>query len=261
MLAFWPDVLKPLLEALAPRSIVEIGSESGKMTRRLLELARQSGATVHAVDPAPRFDVGACRVAFGRHFVFHRQPSLMALHAIDRFEAVLIDGDHNWYTVFHELGLLESRSAELGQPLPLVLVHDVGWPYGRRDLYYQPEVIPEAHRQPWSKGGLSLTEPGLLAEGGYNSHLCHAVREGGPRNGVLTAVEDYLAQTKHAFSFAKIPAAFGLGILLPEALARTKPELCRLVEAWTAPEVERFIERLEMARLAMMTGQAAERKG
>ena len=254
MLPFWPDVVGPLLEALGPESIVEIGSESGKNTRRLIELAQRRGATVHAVDPAPLFDVAAWEAEHHPTLVVHRARSLDALPRIARFDAVLIDGDHNWYTVFHELRLVERLAAERGHPFPLVLLHDVAWPYGRRDLYYDPATVPEEHRQPCARGGLSPTQAELLPKGGFNAHLWHAVLEGGPRNGVLTGVEDWLAGSAIEASLTVIPAVFGLGIVVPRAIADRSAEIRRLVDAWRVPEVARFVERLEMARIAMLTG-------
>lgn len=256
MLAFWPDVIEPLLAAQRPRSIVEIGSESGKTTRRLIALADEIDSFVHAVDPAPGFDGEAWEAEHPERFQMHRLPSLVALGAIDVFDAVLIDGDHNWYTVFNELELVEQRAKDNAQPHPLVLLHDIAWPYGRRDLYYDPTMIPEEHRQPFDRKGISPTAAELV-DGGYNAHLCNALREGGPKNGVLTAVEDYLAKTEVELIFARIPAVFGLGILLPSEMAADKPELAHLVNAWRAPAVERFIDRLELARIAMMTGTRA----
>ena len=37
------------------------------------------------------------------------------------------------------------------RPLPLLVLHDVGWPYGRRDLYYDPDDIPASTASPWRK--------------------------------------------------------------------------------------------------------------
>jgi len=254
MLAFWPDVIDPLLQALQPHSIVEVGSESGKMTRRLLEIAAATGGTVHAIDPAPLFDVDRWQQEAEGRLVVHRQPSLIALEQIDDFDCVLIDGDHNWYTVHRELHLVERRCRSLGKALPLILLHDVAWPYGRRDLYYDPDTIPAEHRQPWAKRGILPTSAELVETGGINGHLCNAVREGGPRNGVLTAVEDYQEETEAAYLFVKIPAVFGLAILLPEALAEMKPAVEERVLVWAVPEIERFIDRMETARIAMMAG-------
>ncbi len=67
--------------------------------------------------------------------------SLEQLPLLEEIDAVILDGDHNWYTVYNELKLL-SRQVDDGRPYPLVLVHDIGWPYGRRDLYYDPDVDP-----------------------------------------------------------------------------------------------------------------------
>ena len=71
-------------------------------------------------------------------------------------DAALIDGDHNWYTVYNELRLL-ARGAP-GPPARrcrVLILHDVGWPYGRRDLYYDARArSPTEFRQPYAPGGM-----------------------------------------------------------------------------------------------------------
>ncbi|MEQ9323876.1 MAG: class I SAM-dependent methyltransferase [Polyangiaceae bacterium] len=257
MLPFWPDVLEPALARLRPEVVVEIGAESGKCTHRLLELSAGWGGRVHAVDPAPRFEVAAWEARYGERFVMHQAPSLEVIPRLERFDVVLIDGDHNWYTVFHELTGIEERASALDHPMPLMFLHDVAWPYGRRDLYYDPETIPAEHRQPWAKRGMSPTSSELVDSGGFNAHLCHAEHEGGPKNGVLTAVEDFLAVSKTSFTFVRIPAVFGLAILVPDHVGEAHPELLAAAKAWAVPEVARFIDRMETARIAMLTGLAA----
>ena len=79
-------------------------------------------------------------------------------------DAALIDGDHNWYTVYNELRMLARPPGQAGAPLPLLIMHDVGWPYGRRDLYYDPERIPEEFRQPYAQTGMRPGQPKLLPE-------------------------------------------------------------------------------------------------
>jgi Methyltransferase domain len=257
MLPFWPDVLEPMLTMLAPPVIVEIGSESGKCTHRLLELTAAWDGQVHAVDPAPRFDVEAWNARYGARFSLHRAPSLDVIDKLPAFDVVLIDGDHNWYTVFHELQRLEARADALGRDMPLMFLHDVAWPYGRRDLYYEPDAIPPEHRQEYARRGISPTSSQLLDEGGFNAHLCNAATEGGAKNGVLTGLEDYLSQSDRTFELIRIPAVFGLAILVPQTLAEREPRLARFARAWTVPEIARFIDRMETARIAMLTGIAA----
>ena len=119
-----------------------------------------------------------------------RAPSLSALRQIPLPDAVIIDGDHNYYTVSEELRLIAERASG---GLPLLVFHDVSWPHGRRDAYFAPERIPEEHRQPLAEGaGLFPGERGLKFGG--LTYKWAAAREGGARNGVLTAVEDFAAQ-------------------------------------------------------------------
>lgn len=253
MLPFFPDVIAPLCSALQPASVVEIGSEHGKLTRKLCELVGGWGGRVHAIDPAPLFDVDVWTRDLAPTLSVHRAPSLDALPAVPAFDVVLVDGDHNWFTVLSELRLLERLARERAAPHPLVLLHDVAWPYGRRDLYYDPDSIPAEHRQPWARRGISPVASELVLRGGLNAHLANATHEGGPHNGVLTAVEDYLKETAVAQSLTRIPAAFGLAILLPEALAERRPRVRELVSPWRSPAVEAFLDKMETARIAMLT--------
>ncbi len=250
MLAFWPEILCPILTELRPNRIVEIGSESGKTTVHLLELVGSYGGTVCVIDPAPRFNAAEWQTRYGSSLAVFPKPSLEVLPELDRYEAVLIDGDHNWYTVYHELQAIERRASELGASMPIVFLHDTAWPYGRRDLYYDPTTVPEACRQPYERRGIHPASSRLVDRNGINSHLCNAAHEGGPRNGVLTAIEDYLATTSAALMFLQIPAAFGLGILVPEKLELERPDLAKRLRPWSDPAVQRFIERLELARIA-----------
>ena len=143
---------------------------------------------------------------------------------------MLIDGDHNWYTVFNELKTVERLCAERSQDFPLVLLHDIGWPYGRRDLYYDPKSIPEEHRKPYDKKGMLPSVPDLVEEGGMNRHLNNAVREHEPKDGVLTAIEDFLGASQYALDLLELPGVHGLGILAPEPLKRTESGSCPTIE-------------------------------
>ncbi len=40
-------------------------------------------------------------------------------------DAALIDGDHNWYTVYHELRLFAEGAKRNGTALPVLVMHDV----------------------------------------------------------------------------------------------------------------------------------------
>jgi Methyltransferase domain len=249
MKRFWDTVIEPILEATRPKSMLEIGSDKGINTRNLLAFCERTDAVLHVVDPVPKYDVSAWQEQYGERFVFYRALSLEAIPLLDRFDLVLIDGDHNWYTVFNELKLIEKRCAELSQLFPLVMLHDICWPYGRRDLYYDPDTIPGAYRKPHALRGSRPGIKELLEEGGLNRQLYKAVYEGGPRNGVLTAVEDFLEEAEQRLQLRKIPGFHGLGILVPPHL-RENMELVKILEVWDLPPlVSWHIERIEGAWL------------
>jgi hypothetical protein len=154
---------------------------------------------------------------------------------------VIIDGDHNYYTVSEELRLIDEKAA--GAEIPLLMFHDVGWPHARRDTYFDPERIPEEHRHPLvHRAGLFPGDPSLV-EGGLPFH-CAATREGGPRNGVLTAIEDFV-EPRQGLRLATLPPFFGFGIVwrrdAPWAAAIEK-----IVEPW---EHNPVVERLEENRV------------
>jgi len=237
VLPHWKSVIRPLLVALDGSPIVEIGAESGQTTEKLLELAAERDAIVHSIDPEPRFDVAALDDRRPGRLRFHREKSLDALEKIEPPAAAIIDGDHNWYTVHGELTRLEEIAASGSRPFPLVILHDVEWPYARRDMYYDPEAVPEEWRQPWARRGISLGERLLdQTDGGFNSHLANALEEGGARNGVLTAVEDFMETCSAPLELRIVHGHAGLGILVSTDLLDANPALSREWERLHSPE-------------------------
>ncbi|MCP9488897.1 MAG: class I SAM-dependent methyltransferase [Solirubrobacteraceae bacterium MAG38_C4-C5] len=225
MFRFWQTVVEPLLTAARPQVIVEVGAQSGHNTVQLLDFAQGHESTLHVIEPAPEFDTGEFARRYGSAFVLHTAKSLEVLDVIARPDAVLLDGDHNWYTVSRELGLLAEGCRRDDRPFPLVLLHDIGWPYGRRDLYYEPEDIPPADRQPYAKAGLLPESSATVGDRGLNRHLCNAEHDGGPRNGVLTAIEDALRELPGPLAFTSLPGTHGLAILVSEARLDEAPAL------------------------------------
>ena len=194
MFHFWNDVVAPVIEAAGARRIVEVGALRGENTERMLD---RLGADVelHVIDPLPEFDPSEHERRFAGRYVFHRDLSVNVLGDLPPMDVALIDGDHNWYTVHTELRLLADVARAAGAPFPVAILHDVCWPYGRRDLYYDPDTIPAEHRHPWRRAGIRPGQSELVAGGGsgLNADLANAEHEGGPRNGVMTGLEDFVA--------------------------------------------------------------------
>jgi SAM-dependent methyltransferase len=249
------EVMVPCLELADARSVIEIGAYSGDLTRLLADWAAKGGAKVLAVDPAPK--AGLVQLAEEREEVeLVRETSLEGLRRVELADVVIIDGDHNYWTVSEELRLMSERAA--GGDLPLLMFHDVGWPHAFRDDYFDVGLIPEEHRHPVAgpdeSRGLFPGDPGLRPGG--LPYPRSAAREGGPRNGVRAAVEDFV-EGRTGLRFVRVPAFFGFGVVWHED-APWAERMGELLEPWDENPV---IERLEANRvrlLAEMQVRAAE---
>ena len=223
---FWKDVLAPLIEAAEAQHIVEVGALRGENTTRMLkDLPGQ--AELHVIDPAPAFDTGTPELSADKRYVFHRDLSLNVLPHLGAIDVALIDGDHNWYTVYHELNILQDLAAERGTPLPVLVLHDVLWPHGRRDQYYNPATIPEEYRKPYREYRVD------------GEVVCNAVEEGGPRNGVMCALKDFLSETGRSLRVVLIPIYHGLAIAVERDELARKPRLLRFLD-WLESAEGRF---------------------
>lgn len=243
-------LILPALDLSGARRVVEIGAEHSGMSQVLSRYCESVQGRLVSIDPSPSAEFYAWLKTAGA--VEHvARPSLDALPQLRDVDAWLIDGDHNWYTVYHELRIIDEAARRDGKPL-LVFLHDVGWPCARRDFYYAPERIPLDSRHPHSfEAGVVPGSSELVANRGFRGcgAFAWALHEGGPRNGILTAVEDFIVDatpTGRRLGWAFVPAVFGLGVLF-DLGAPWAPALSGLF----APHHENpLLARLEENRLA-----------
>jgi Methyltransferase domain len=202
-----PFVL-PLIRRRKWNRICEIGSSQGEATDQFRDIANLE---VTVIDPC--LDCDLQQKFTGNVSVDMKKGlSLEVLPKIDGpFQCILIDGDHNWYTVFNELRIISERKLlALGG---VIFFHDVDWPWARRDMYYQPETVPLAHRHEWEQGAICRGRSKLLGEVGPFAGVKKATTEGGAQNGVLTAVEDFLRANRGRYNFVRVRVGSGLGIM------------------------------------------------
>jgi hypothetical protein len=228
-------------DAVEVRSVIEVGAERGRLTQELLRWAAPSGTRVTAIEPDPMSDLLEL-LDENPDLEVVEKTSLEALAHLPIADAIVLDGDHNYYTLSNELRLIAERSEQL----PLLVFHDVCWPLARRDQYAAPDRIPPEHRHPYGEdiklvpGNPGTADRGLPFEWG-------ALEEGGPRNGVMTAIEDFLEGCE-GVRLAVIPIFFGCGLIWPES-APWSEAVARIVEPWDRNPV---LERLEGARVAQL---------
>jgi hypothetical protein len=246
MEVFW-EAIEPLLDAVRPARLCEIGVSDGRFSARLIAYARAHDAVYTGIDPALDPAVEARLAAPEARWV--RKPSLEALPGLEAADAYFIDGDHNHHTVFGELTAILAAGAPR-----LIVLHDTAWPWGRRDQYCDPDRIPEAARHPFTRGGYVHPDHARAREEppgfrGVDSAYPYAaaLEEGGERNGVFTAVQD-ICRAHPELRQVHLPALFGLSVLYPEGAL--PPELeARLLGARAL--LGPLLEHMERNRLRL----------
>ncbi len=263
---FWQPVVEPLLEALRPAHIVEIGCDEGRNSRHLIRWSRTHRARLDLIDPAPSCDLEQMAARAPGFAQAHRRLSLEVLGSIPAPDLVLIDGDHNWFTVYNELLTLWQLAERDQREPPIVLCHDTAWPYARRDLYYNPATVPESGRHPARRGAVAPGTPGLAATG-LSPDFVHAEQEGGPRNGVRTAIEDALATRPGDMRVVWLPVLFGLAVIAPQSRLAASDALAawldglELSRPWrslaSVTEYQRTLGAIAVRQVSRLGGDAA----
>ena len=107
-LAEFSDLVLEALRLADAREIVEIGSEYGGMSPFLAEHCRGRAGHLTAIDPAPKHEFMEWLKINPdvRHLA---KTSLEAFADVAAADAWVVDGDHNWYTVYNELGYIDAK--------------------------------------------------------------------------------------------------------------------------------------------------------
>ena len=105
MFPFWDVAIAPVLE----RAARDGSSRSARCgARRPCTMLDDLGpdAELHVIDPVPDFDPREHERAVPRPLRLPPRPQPQRAADLPPMDAALIDGDHNWYTVYHELRML-----------------------------------------------------------------------------------------------------------------------------------------------------------
>ncbi|GAB2798396.1 hypothetical protein GCM10027040_26340 [Halomonas shantousis] len=217
-LAEFKSITIPLLNIAKPHRVCEIGVEHAGNTQLIYEWAKNQDSSILGIDPSPSKAFYEWHKGKEDKVSIILKNSLSALEEARDVDFWFVDGDHNWYTVYHELIAIKNVSIKSNRKL-LIALHDVSWPCARRDFYYDPTSIPEKFRHEYSWDlGVHLNSDNLV-EGGFHGAGNFAIAKnlGGPKNGVLTAIEDFIKTDPESYCFAYIPGVFGLGILFEKS--------------------------------------------
>lgn len=240
-MALFRELFEIVYAARPVGAVVEVGVESGRTSSLYADLG---ASAVYCVEPRPSDELRAAFAADPR-LTLVEDASPGALATVPPAGLYVLDGDHNYAVVRAELAWIMANA-----PDAVVVLHDVLWPSGRRDMYYQPSPLPPEDRHPDTTDGPSVwtdgTGPAGFVGAGDFTWSEHA---GGERNGVLTAVEDAVAEAADDWRFEIVPAVFGFGVLARTASDGTG-ELFDALRPFTS---SRLLAAMEDNRIALYT--------
>jgi hypothetical protein len=203
------DILQPLILHPSIQSICEIGVENCNLTTWLAKLSNYKTLFYHGVDP----NIDSIPPFHGKSKLFKEASLSYLKHDEADHDIFLIDGDHNYYTVYHELLAIFS---EKKTKQSICLLHDILPPCGNRDFYYNPSNIPKKFLHPHSFTR-ALNSNCEVANYGFEScgAFAFALESANPKNGVAEAINDFLIDHKENYDlyYISIPLFYGLGIL------------------------------------------------
>jgi len=208
MYEFVKHLVAPLLVKRGWARVCEIGASYGASTNVLASLPN---VAITVVDPCLDCNL-ELKYADNDRVTVRKGISLDILPLLEgSFDCILIDGDHNWYTVYNELRVIFERN--LLRKGGMIFFHDVDWPYGRRDMYYQPQLIPDEYRHECEQKGVVRNQLNLSKRNEFNSAYWNATHDGGPKNGVLTALEDFALEHRAECRFFRLREQYGFGVM------------------------------------------------
>lgn len=242
---FWMDIIKPLLLHAEAQHLVEIGADLGNHTRLLIRYCDVANGTLTVVEPFVSAELREI-VSRSKNVSLLEAKSQEALPLLEGpVDAVLLEGDLNYHTVYGDLSGLANVAERQGAPFPLIFLRATGWPYARRDMYYDPDDLPGHAVHGYRFIGMTHWSPELVP-GMINQPFANAEREGGQRNGVLTAAEDFVREAPLALRLITLPIHNGLSIIYPE---RSTADLFVRAQIGSGPLLLRLLETVEVARL------------
>ena len=185
------DILPNILNKFKVNNVVISGISDITYVDKVLEYCDEKDVSYTKIDSQYNFEDCICDY------------TLNVLPNLRDYDAIFLNDDPNWYTVYNELKIIKENNREF----PLVFICHNVFPHKRRDSYINPDIIPEKFRNEFSNKFEYLDIS--VVDGFY-----HATQENTPKNGVLTAIEDFLTENP-SIEIMDIKLVNGITILYP----------------------------------------------
>jgi glycosyltransferase involved in cell wall biosynthesis len=212
MSALWTTVALRLMATIQPAKLLEVGVGNDEFTEAAcLEATRWGGKVISIRRDPHRRRLSSLQV--------RRRYTRKSISSVGPVDLVVLHGQPNWWTTSWQLGGVQLGTEREGRPLPPIVVANAGQPWGRRDCYEAPDNLPADGRQPGRREGNRWV----------------ALDESTPRNGVLTAVEDF-ADERGGLELLSIPGLGGVALVLdPEAVETLSESARQLIDELRLP--------------------------
>ena len=206
------SVIPTFLSRFKVEKILAIGLSNELIMDEIISFLKDNNCFLYAIDP--KLDVKDVVKEYDDikdSIEYYSNDSLNVLPELKDIDAVFINGDPNWYTVYNELNLIKENNSKF----PIVFVCNNKYPHKRRDSYTNPNKIPKEFKNECSNDLQIIYEENdetrctMVKDG-----LCHAIQEDTPKNGVLTAIEDFLKENS-SLEFLDINPLEGISLIYP----------------------------------------------
>lgn len=165
------DIIPIILDEFKIKHIVLSGLSDTKIVKLILEYCDNNNVSYTSIDSRENYDID-----------FINDYTLNVLPSLSNFDAIFINDDSNWYTVYNELKYLKKSNDNF----PLTFICNNVFPNKYRDSYIDPKIIPKEYLNDFSLK-IPLNEDTFITDGLY-----HALAENTPKNGVNAAISDFL---------------------------------------------------------------------
>ncbi|AMD16603.1 hypothetical protein TL18_00255 [Methanobrevibacter sp. YE315] len=176
-----------ILKDFKVKKIIFLGCNSENLMKYILSYTQINCGELIFIDSQPKINIEEIINDYTNvNFTFYNEDSLNKLTNFKDYDAIFIDDNPNWYTVYNELNIIEKNCDKF----PLIFICNSIFPNERRDTYYHFNNIPFSYQNTYEKK-LRLYDDLVIDDEFY-----HAIYQNTPKNGVLTAVEDYIENSE-----------------------------------------------------------------
>ena len=187
MKSLWNDLMRPLLEEIKAKNIVEAGIDLGINTINILEYCIDNNAHLTAMDPLPKFDIDEYKSKYGDRFEIYTELISDKLIRLKDYDAIFINGYRNHDTTYNELKIIEKSFKTKKFPIILLIVPP------------NNELVTTIEQNSLLGNQLEINN--------------RVVNDQMSINGILKAVDDFIDESNLELSFEYINTINGLGIL------------------------------------------------